>query len=711
FLVLAMVAAMIPMMAVSAVDVVEQTTTPADTWTSNSEYYDLSWCKTLESADSTKTVTVDGVNYHVKGDWTNQKYHFTTAAQLAGLAYLSNLTSGDLFKGDIFYIDADIDLGAHKWDPISKKSKFRGSIIGNVDGDSATIYNMIIDTSEESNVSVGLVGQFGGDWIENLDLKYAKITAHSFTVGSFVGWQNGNVGSGLVNGVRAGGYRNLSSDAEIVVTSYRDDRFDDIGGIVGIINGTNTDNGTPAPVITGCVFTGTISAPYGDDVGGILGLEQSDLNGVKISDCVVVSEKLEWGKSNYYITANQEWNTGFGGIAGNIYSNKTTDAVAFSVTNCYVAANLITLECDVAGKSVQNVGGIVGAACSQAKTIENCQFDGIVLGNAGQIGGVLGRYYSPVTIKNTVVTGVAMRSAGNVSAYVGRSNDAGLSIDNCFNSIKMLTGNGGAAMSPITATTDLSSLLSLTDGSEAKIWTKGESDLYPVLAVAVPYISASLSVSASGADFSWCDMSGSMKIRSEAQLKALDTMGLTTFKGVFDAAISFAPSFAAADLGTYSPYVSGLVKTALGISDVTDTAQSVLNMGKSFAQVSLEANSNGLYDVRFVLPVYGTDYSGVTVDVGASRVEDGVVKYGGFVTSDAVTECYRSVLEVKDAGDPSKNVTHTAAEEVGEGWYYVVFVVNNVDLAYATTFTVRATATGADSTQTQSIAVNYTISD
>ena len=293
FLVLAMFAAMIPIVSVT---VAAEDTTPTDTWTSNSSYYDLSWCKTLDAADSNKTVTVDGKHYYVKGDWTNQTYHFTTAAQLAGLAYLSNATSGDLFKGDTFYIDADIDLGAHLWVPISKTSKFRGSLIGNVDGGSATISNMIINTSNEtSNVSTGLVGQFGGGWIKNLDLVGAKITAKKFTVGSFVGWQNGNVGSGLPNA--QGGYQKLTSDAQIVVTSGNGDRFDDIGGIVGLINNSNANN--PGTIFNNCVFTGTISAPYGDDVGGILGLSQHSGYGVKISDCVVISEKIEWGKNNF----------------------------------------------------------------------------------------------------------------------------------------------------------------------------------------------------------------------------------------------------------------------------------------------------------------------------------------------------------------------------------------------------------------------------
>ena len=698
FLVLAMFAAMIPIVSVT---VAAEDTTPTDTWTSNSSYYDLSWCKTLDAADSNKTVTVDGKYYHVKGDWTNQTYHFTTAAQLAGLAYLSNATSGDLFKGDTFYIDADIDLGAHLWEPISKTSKFRGSLIGNVDGGSATISNMIISVTSGR---VGLVGRFGGGWIKNLDLVGAKITATEYTVGSFVGYQDGNVGSGQPQ--NQGGYQNLTSDAQIVVTSGRSDRFDDIGGIVGLINNSNANN--PGTIFNNCVFTGTISAPYGDNVGGILGLSQHSGYGVKISDCVVISEKIEWGKNNFYITNNKEdWNIGLGGIAGNLYSNDANDVTAYTVKNCYVAANLITLDSAVPERPTKNVGGIVGASCSQSKTFENCQFDGLVVGTAEGIGGILGRYLSPATIKNSVVSGVALRAEGTLSTFVGGGKNDGLSVTDCYGSAKMLDGGSGTAVEQITATTDFSALLALTDDEGNNVWTKEDGDLYPVLAIAKSYLAnTDLSVAKSGMDFSFCNFGDSMKICSEAQLKAFDALRTqTTFAGKFDDKVRFAPSFAAADLSAYSDGVATLVKDALGVAETTDTAESVLNTSKSFCQVAVQANASGNYDVRFALLIKGTDYSGVTMELGAERTEGGELKFGGFQKSETITKCYEGVLEVTDSG----NVTHLASEAVGEGWYYVVFVATNVDLSYDTTFTLRATATTADGTVINSVPVVFTV--
>ena len=666
-LILAMIVSVIPF---ATVGVVAQDTPPTDTWTSNASYYDLSWCKTLDAADSNKTVTVDGKHYYVKGDWTNQTYHFTTAAQLAGLAYLSNATSGDLFKGDTFYIDADIDLGAHLWVPISKTSKFRGSLIGNVDGGSATISNMIIDTSNEtSNVSTGLVGQFGGGWIKNLDLVGAKITAKKFTVGSFVGWQNGNVGSGLPNA--QGGYQNLTSDAQIVVTSGNGDRFDDIGGIVGLINNSNANN--PGTIFNNCVFTGTISAPYGDDVGGILGLSQHSGYGVKISDCVVISEKIEWGKNNFYITKNSEdWNVGLGGIAGNLYSNDANDVTAYTVKNCYVVANLVNLDSEVSGRPAKNVGGIVGASCSQNKTFENCQFDGLVIGAADGIGGILGRYLSPATIKNSVVSGLAIRKEGTLSAFVGGGKNDGLSVTDCYGSAKMLDGAGGTAITQIAADTDLSALLALKDTDGENVWTREDGKLYPVLAIAKTHLGeTTLSVAGSGADLGFYDFGDTMTVSTKAQLDGAAAIfrALPKENGEkFADKLSITLTIDRELLNGYEPEVQRLILLASGVDLDADDSRICVE----FSQIAVEKNVNkekpqfdGTYNVRIVAKMTDTGFKGVQFDYVVTQ--DGAKKIE--FESAVIKTCYRSLIEVVDGQE--------RVIEAEDG-YFVVFVISNV---------------------------------
>ena len=708
-LVAVMLVAMVPAMAFTT-SADTTAVEPSGKWT-DAGNYDISWCKTLDTADSSKTVTIGDKNYHVMGDWTHQTYTIDTPQKLAGLAYLSELTSGDCFKGDDFVITADLDLSAHYWIPICMtKGKFRGSIIGqkdNVEGASVTINGMTINTA--SSARTGLVGNFGGDWIKNIDLVNAKITATDFTVGSFVGWQNGNLGSGSGN---QGGYQNLSSDAEIILTSQRTgDQYDDVGGIVGVSNSCNANN--KSAIIDDCVFTGTISAPYADNVGGIVGLWQNTGIGISITNCVVISDRIEWGKDNVYLQSKAGHNVGCGGIAGNLYSNSSSDAV--NVSNCYVAANIITLAATNTTNYTEtiNVGGIVGASCSQTKTFDNCQFDGIITGKSGALGAVLGRIVANTdinNIKNTVVTGVGMRSAGDVSTYVGGAT-GGLTVTNCYNSIEMVTGNSGATLAPITANTDFSALLAITvsETDSTKVWTKGENDLYPILAIAVPYLNADTngtpSIAKSGVDLSWATFDEGMKICNDSQLMGLDLINdvhKTTGTNLM-AKATVNPSFAnvKADLSGYSEAVQNFVKSELGVSDNVDTAKSLVNMDKSIMQKALDQNENGTYNIRFVLLVKGADHQGITVEVGASRTNDGVVQYGKFLESESITSCYKQVVEDGN--------TLTAATEAGEeGWYYVAFVVKNVDTSIATTFTVRANVTLSDGTVTQSVAANYT---
>ena len=672
-LTLAMLAAMIP---AAVIGTSAEDTTPQGYWT-DAGNYDISWCKTLETADANKTVTVGGKHYYVKDKdekgnsvAMSNTYHITTSAQLAGLAYLSNLTSGDLFINDTFYIDADLDLSAHYWVPICKNSKLRGSLIGNVNSGSATISNMTIDSSAKKDGSVGLVGKFGGGWIKNLRLENAKVTAHSFTVGSFVGWQEGNVGSWQPG--NQGGYENLYADTTIVLTSGQGDRFDDVGGIVGIINSCNANN--PATIIKNCVFTGTISAPMGDNVGGIIGLSQYD--GQKapvISECVVISERMECGKSFF----GQEWNVGFGGIAGNLYSNAKDAAVASGVTNCYVAANMIVLDGESSTKTF-NVGGIVGASCDQPKTYTNCQFDGIIIGAAKQTGAILGRSLTQTTFTNCVVTGVAL----NINATASVLGGAGQApnVNGCYQAIETLSWKNGTVQPQITESTDLTALIG--DGT---VWTKDAGALYPMLAIAKPYLNDSnrhLSVSMSGADFSWFRFSGKKTLTDERELTALSIL----------AAASGTKSEAflrARDL-QIKPVLVPLLN---GLFDATEKA---VLLQKTAGAIDIEkvvgvsaqtsqAAQDGVYSVRFVAEIVGTDWASAGFDLLVSYTGADGVRKCSRLTEQNVTVCYTSVL----AGD---NV-----QTAPEGHYYLVFVLHSIPASNGnTTFTVSAHVENAD---------------
>lgn len=687
-LIFAMLAAMIPA-AFVATSAEPATTTPTGNWTDEGNY-DISWLET--GSKTSETLEVDGKYYLVYPNWKKTAYNIENVAQLAGLAYLSNKASGDIFKGDMFYITADLDLSAHYWVPISQNSKFRGSLIGKlngVDGAVATITGMTI---QSTSGSVGLIGQFGGDWIENLRLVNAKISATKFTVGSFVGWQNGNVGSGVRNGKREGGYRNLYADTDIVLTSGASgDQFDDVGGIVGIINGCNTGN--LPPIITKCVFTGTISAPYGDNVGGIIGLSQyTGQLGPVISDCVVVSEKLEFGKD--YV--NGEHNTGLGGIAGNLYSNAAGDTDASTITNCYVAAKMVILDADDTSKKT-NVGGIVGASCEQTKTYTNCQFDGIIVGTATyrRTAGILGRSNANTNFTNCVVSGIALGMDDNGNLNASRLGGTGVAptVTNVYTSVKMSYCWNNTMATQITADTDLSALLSLTDENENAIWTKEEGALYPILAIAKDYLNDDnkhLSVAMSGADFSWFNPSDTSKtkdVTNERELLALEK--LLTAVGTDTAKQSAFMDLQKMNVrNVLIPMVNALsdadIKTAiLAKTATTDTAQVV----SVLAQTS-KAVTDGKYAIRFVAEINGNQWTGAGFDLLVNYTTEDGVKKTSKLTTQAVTVCYRSILADDQTVTPTE-----------DGHYFIVVVLENIPVENGgMTFTVAAYVNDANST-------------
>ena len=679
-----MLVAMIP---AAVVTTTATTAVPTGNWT-DAGNYDISWCTTLETADAAKTVTVGDKHYYVKGAETNVTYTIDTPAKLAGLAYLVSLADADCFKKDTFVITADLDLGAHNWTPIAMNGneKFRGSLIGAKGGvadASITISNMTINNTTE-NTFTGLVGRFGGKWIKNIDLENANITATNYAVGSFVGAQDGNLGFGVSGD---GGYQNISSDAKITVTSQRTgDQKDAVGGIVGYIFNCNIPT-----VITDLVFTGTISAPYADNVGGILGLWQSNETvSPTITNCVVISEKIEWGKNNIFISSGAGHNVGCGGIAGNLYAN--SGSLSIAVSNCYVAANIVSLATE-GSKDTTNVGGIVGASCSQTKSFSNCQFDGIITGKAGAIGAVLGRYLADkaTVVENTVISGIALRSAGNVSAYMGGNKD-NLTVTNSFNAINMISGNGGTEMPAITSTTDFTALLAITvsDTDDTKVWTKGENDLYPILAIAVPYLTADApSVAKSGADITWfVPSANSFTISTKAQLDGLalvlDAYGVDN-SSVIIPKITIDESLAEADLSKYSEHAYVSICNIMGIDPTAVLDTTKVNV--QLSQISLVANEKGNYDVRIVAKINDGSYKNVYFNYNLDQ--DGEITKS--MTTPEITTCYRKLIEV---------VNGEEKEIVAEDGYYVVFVIPNVTFkeVESSVLAVRAYATGGDGT-------------
>ena len=124
--------------------------------------------------------------------------------------------------------------------------------------------------------------------------------------------------------------------------------------------------------------------------------------------------------------------------------------------------------------------------------------------------------------------------------------------------------------------------------------------------------------------------------------------------------------------------VNANVDVACSIFDTVNETDATYD---TFTQVSLEKNANNLYDMRFVVLLKDrAACDGVVFDVTAAR---GGVS-GATLHSDVIDQCYKTVVEVRADG----NAEHTAA---GDG-YYVICVINNVDLSADTSFAIRANA-------------------
>jgi hypothetical protein len=169
------------------------------------------------------------------------------------------------------------------------------------------------------------------------------------------------------------------------------------------------------------------------------------------------------------------------------------------------------------------------------------------------------------------------------------------------------------------------------------------------------------------------------------------------------------PVYATKDISGYSVDVQNFIKSALSVAEkvddgtIFDVENTDGNDDAVFSQVSLEKNANDLYDIRFVITINDkTACDGVMFDVAASRGD----KFGELLESKVVvTKCYKTVVEITADGE----VEHTAEGDA----YYVICVVNNVDLSAETTFTVRANAVTVEGKTTtliaQSAAVNFVV--
>ena len=109
-------------------------------------------------------------------------YQIATAEQLAKLAKDVNTGVPDKSHSkEHFKLTKDIDLSAHKWEPIGYAAGDHAKkFVGYFDGDNKTITGLYVKeerTIEDNNYSAGLFGSVGGEIIQNLTIENGYVEA------------------------------------------------------------------------------------------------------------------------------------------------------------------------------------------------------------------------------------------------------------------------------------------------------------------------------------------------------------------------------------------------------------------------------------------------------------------------------------------------------------------------------------------------------
>ena len=657
-LALAMLAAMIPAAAIGAF---AEADTNSGSWT-DAGNYSLEWAAPLtRTAADANTVTVDGKNYQVL-DLSAQTLEIKTAAELAGVARLTNAAAEDkkAFENVTLVLTADMDLAGHDWIPIGdmvteNKYKFGGSVQGSKgasdgSGEAVTIRNMTIDLSADGKYhSAGLIGGMCGGSVKNLCFVNASVTAYAGTIATAVGMAIGGVT-----------VENITSDATIVMTTGSSSGHDNLGGIVGKAQATIT--------IAGCVFTGTLQGgTQTEKAGGILGATNGG-DGHVVRDCVVISDYISSGSGTDYTHT-----PGTGGIIG-------VAANSFTVENCYADARIALPE----GSDNERVGGIVGAVWLDG-TLKDVQFAGVVAASGmryrGALIGAIGNPNHTVTLTNCLNTGISAGYDGGKLqfALISNMNSATTTLNaaNVYSTSELPVMAGKTDMATLRSFDELqgdNAKAALTGFDFENTWTARQGQL-PVLAIAEAYASDPISA---GTDFSWFrpESADAMTVSNLRELWALSRLlsacGSQTdvFLNAYDIRIE----------NVLLPLLDGLFdgEARAALLERTVAVTDDANVVGVWAQTS-QAAAEGSYAVRFVAEIAGTDWESAGFDLLVSYTAADGTPMVSKLTEQAVSVCYTSILADGET------------LQAPQGHYYLVFVLDGIPSANGEmTFTVSA---------------------
>lgn len=246
---------------------------------------------------------------------SENEYHISTAAQLAGLAQLVNdKTASVSFEGKTIHLDNDLDLSGYQWTPIGNGSNFGRYFAGTFDGQYHKIMNLLHHSTGDELIRNGLFGVVSdGGTLKDLLVTDADVASNdgSLLAGILADWVDGgtvencytsgkienNVGDKMVGGLigqctGSTQVKGCGSNATVISTESDEDHVDTVGGLIG-----QWENSTDSSSITDCWFGGSVSCNnIYSAVAGILGANFENFSGNKpgviIKNCIVATKNI-----------------------------------------------------------------------------------------------------------------------------------------------------------------------------------------------------------------------------------------------------------------------------------------------------------------------------------------------------------------------------------------------------------------------------------
>ena len=335
-------------------------------------------------------------------------YQITDGAQLAKIA--KDVENGTVYKDAYFRLENDIDLSAHRWNPIGVYKWYEGgatenkTFAGFLDGNGKTIKGLIVDERTEKN-SAGLFGNIRDNagaatnvGVKDLNIVDARIYAmdegmeqsSSAILAGFVMANSGHtirfddisvsgtiintrVGKAMISGGLIGQACRVTADncrADVTIEGG-----DNIGGFVGM---------DASSTYTNCKVTGKVTGLWA--IGGFVGYagEADSATMSTFDNCIAKVDVVanEWraggfagymqkGKSSSCAALGDVTSsvTGFnpkvGGFAGEIGDKNVTGGAILE--KCYAAGKVTAASPDY------KAGGFVGTHTEGTYT--DCSFD------------------------------------------------------------------------------------------------------------------------------------------------------------------------------------------------------------------------------------------------------------------------------------------------------------------------------------------------